>query len=103
MLYAFVLSRVDDRVELEDLKTHKKIMGTLQSPDSIVFDHDSSDTQHRITRILPTSYKLSWLSNGVYPFVTKDDERLQIDITDVLASLTDIVQEVTDGSIIEVE
>lgn len=103
MLYFIVLSRIDDRVELEDLKTSKKVWGTLQSPDTVVFDDDGGDVSHRITRILPSDYKLSVFSDGVYPFVIYDDRRLLYDITAELMSLTDISQEIKDGSVVEAE
>ncbi|MBS6459516.1 MAG: hypothetical protein KH375_05090 [Alistipes sp.] len=103
MLYFIVLSRVDDRVELESLKTRKKVWGTLQSPDTIVFDDDGGDVNHRITRILPSDYKLSVFSDGVYPFVTDDNRKLLYDITAELVPLADIVQVIMDGSIIEAE
>lgn len=103
MLYFIVLSRVDDRVELENLKTHKKVCGTLQSSDTIVFaDDDGDDVNHRITRILPSGYKLSMFSDGVYPFVIDDNRKLLYDITAELVPFADIVQ-VEDNSIIEVE
>lgn len=102
MLYFIVLSRVDDRVELENLKTRKKVWGTLQSPDTIVFDDDGGNVNHRIPRILPSDYKLSVFSDGVYPFVTDDNRKLLYDITAELVPLADIVQ-VEDNSVIEVE
>lgn len=103
MLYFIVLSRVDDRVKLENQKTHKKVWGTLQSPDTIVFADDGGDVNHRITRILPSDYKLSVFSDGVYPFVTDDNRKLLYDITAELVPLADVCNEVEDGSIIEVK
>lgn len=102
MLYFIVLSRVDDRVELENLKTRKKVLGTLRPPDTIVFDDDGGDV-NRVTRILPSGYKLTMFTNGVYSFVIDDGRTLLYDITAELVPIADIDQEVAVGSVIETE
>lgn len=102
MLYFIVLSRGDDRVELENLKTHKKICGTLPSSDAVVFDGDESAVMYKITRILPAGYKLSMFSDGTYPFVIDGDRKILYDITAELVPLADIDQ-LEEYSLIEVE